>query len=70
MKKMRAYVWQDGVGLEYIVFAFCVKEAKAFLYERYEGKDLDRLLFNKRVRIRKMPRGLCSMSPAHTVWFT
>ena len=66
---MRAYVWRDRLGLEYVVFAECVGEAKAFLRQHYDGKDLDRLLFSRRVRVRIMPQGLCSMDPHRTVWF-
>ena len=66
---MKAYVWKDSIGLEYIVFAEKVKEAKDFLRKHYEGKDLDRLLFCKKVIIRKMPKGLCNMDPYRTVWF-
>lgn len=66
---MKAYVWKDRLGLEYIVFSTSEKKAKDFLRLHYDGKDLDRLLFNSPVFIRKMPVGLCSMDPARTVWF-
>ena len=66
---MKAYVWKDRLGLEYIIFADSVKEAKAFLRYRYESKDLDELLFNRKHIVRPMPKGLCAMNPAQTVWF-
>lgn len=70
---MKAYVYKDRIGMEYIVFADTVDEAKAFLRKHYEDKDLEEHLFslphNRRVKIRKMPKGLCSMDPARTVWF-
>ncbi len=66
---MKAYVWIDRIGLEYIVFENSEKRAKAFLQKHYDGKDLDNLLFNRPVKVRKMPKGLCSMDPFRTVWF-
>lgn len=66
---MKAYVWKDRLGLEYVVFATTERGAKSFLRRHYEGKDLEKYLFNRPVVIRKMPKGLCNMNPAQTVWF-
>lgn len=69
---MKTYVWKDRIGVEYIAFAETMDEAKAVLRKHYDGKDLDEHLFNlphnRRVKIRKMPKGLCSMDPDRTVW--
>jgi len=67
---MRAYVWKDRIGIEYVVFAKSVKEAKAFLRYRYDGKDLDGFLFCRKHVTRAIPKGICNMDPARTVWFT
>ena len=66
---MKAYVWKDRLGIEYIVFSTSIKKAKNFLRKHYDKSDLDKLLFCRKVEIRKMPMGLCSMDPFRTVWF-
>jgi hypothetical protein len=69
VRSMKAYVWKDRIGVEYVVFADSVKEAKGFLRYRYDSKDLDNLLFCRKHVTRPMPKGLCNMNPASTVWF-
>lgn len=51
-----------------MVFSTSVKEAKAYLYKHYIGKDLDRLLFNRKPKITSMPMGCVEMDPMRTVW--